>query len=107
MQDFLVLKNQVIDRQITEPPVAKDQHENDEDDVDESVIDTLPENQQFSAKKIVRVSRLHGSDLLSWTEDGDISIHGEPLQIVNFTDLLSVVVRPRPSKNTPRPMKSF
>ena len=107
MQDFSVLKNRVIGRQITEPPVAKKQRENDEDDIDESVIDTLPENQQVSAKKIMRVLRSHGSDLVSWTADGDVSIHGEPLKRVNFTDLLSGVVRSRPSKNIPPPYGKF
>ena len=65
MQDFSVLKNRVIGRQITEQPVVKKQRENDEDDIDESVIDTLPENQEVSAKKIMRVLRSHGNDLVS------------------------------------------
>ena len=107
MQDFSVLKDRVIGRQITEPPVAKKQRENDEDDIDESVIDTLPENQQVSAKKIMRVLRSYGGDLLSWTADGDVSINGEPLRRVNFTDLLSGVVRSRPSKNIPPPYEKF
>ena len=64
MQDFSVLKDRVIGRQITDPPVAKKQHkvesevEGDEDDIDESVIGTLPENQQYNAKTIMRVYRL-------------------------------------------------
>ena len=64
MQNFSVLKNRVIGWQITEPPVAKKQRENDEDDIDESVIDTLPEKQQVSAKKIMRVLRSHVNDLV-------------------------------------------
>ena len=39
--------------------------------------------------------------------DGGVSIHGEPLQRVNFTDLLSVVVRSRPSNNNPSPYEKF
>ena len=113
MQDFSVLKNQVIGRQITEPPVMKKQRkvesivDDDEDEIDESVIDTLPENQQVSAKKIMHVLRSHGNDLISWTVEGDVSIHGEPLKRVNFTDLLSGVVRSRPSKNIPPPYEKF
>ena len=99
----------MLGRRIAEPHVAKKQLELnsevevDEDKINESVIDTLPENQQVSAKKIMRVLRSHGSDLVSWTADGDVSIHGEPLKRVNFTDLLSGVVRSRPSKNIPPP----
>ena len=96
MQDISVLKNRVIGLQIIEPPVAEKQCENDEDDIDDSVIDTLPENQQVSAKKILLVFRSHVSDLVSWTVDGDVSIHGEHLKRVNFTNLLSGVVRSRP-----------
>ena len=51
----------MIGRQITDPPVAKKQRkvgsevDDDEDDINESVVDTLPENQQVNAKKIIRV----------------------------------------------------
>ena len=44
---------------------------------------------------------------VSWAGDGDVSIHGEPLKRVNFTDLLSGVVRSRPSKNIPPPYGKF
>ena len=44
----------------------------------------------------------HGGDLVSWTADGDVSINYEPLRRVNFTDLLSGVVRSRPLKNIPQ-----
>ena len=51
----------MIGRQITDLPVVKKQRkveskvDDDEDEIDESVIDTLPENKQVSAKKIMRV----------------------------------------------------
>ena len=104
MQDFSVLKDRVIGRQITEPPVAKKQRENDEDDIDESAIDTLPKNQQVSAKKIMRVLHSHGGDFVSWTAD---NIYDEPLQRVNFTGLLSGVVLSRPLKNISPPYEKF
>ena len=75
--------------------------------MDESVIDTLPENQQVSAKKIVRVLCSYGGDLVSWSADTDVSIIGEPLPRANFTDLLSGVVRSRPSKNIPPLYEKF
>ena len=101
----------MIDRQITEPPVARKQREfksemeDDEDDIDESGIDTSSENQQVSAKKIMRALGLHRRDLVSWNADGDVSIHGQPLERVNFTDLVTLLcgmVRSRPSKNIPQ-----
>ena len=107
IQDFSLLKDRQIRASLPQPPPVKKQRENDEDDIDESVIDTLPENQQVSAKKIMRVLRSHGNDLVSWTADGDVSIQGEPLKRVNFTDLLSGVVRSRPSKNIPPPYEKF
>ena len=55
----------------------------------------------------MRVLRSYGGDLVSWTADGDVSINGEPLRRVNFTDLLSGVVRSRPSKNIPPPYEKF
>ena len=76
-------------------------------DIDESVVDTLPENQQIHTKKIIRVLRSRGDDLVSWTPGGDVSIRGEPIRRVNFTDLLSGVVRSRPSKNIPPPYEKF
>ena len=59
------------------------------------------------AKKIIRVLRSHGKDLVSWTPEGDVSIRGEPLQRVHFTDLLSGVVRSRPSRNIPPCYEKF
>ena len=99
--------NQVIGRQMIKLPVVKKQRENDEDDIDDSVIDFLPENQQVSDKKIMRVLCSHGRDLVWWTADWNVSIHGEPLKRVNFTDLLSGVVCSRPSKNIPPPYEKF
>ena len=67
MGDFLVLKNRVISWQITDPPVVKKQCKFEskvDDDVDEIDV-TLPGNQQVNAKKIMRVLRSHGRDLMS------------------------------------------
>ena len=44
---------------------------------------------------------------MSWTPEGDVSIRGEPMQRVHFTDLLSGVVRSRPSKNIPPAYEKF
>ncbi len=44
--------------------------EEGDDDVDENVVDTLPKNQQVDAKKIMRVLRSRGDDLVSWTPEG-------------------------------------
>ena len=78
MGGFSLLKNRMLGRRITEPLLAKKQREvGDHDDyIDESVIDTLSENQQVNAKKIMRVSRLHGDHVVSWTADGNVSING-------------------------------
>ena len=88
----------MLGRRIAEPHVAKKQLELnsevevDEDKINESVIDTLPEYQQVNAKKIMRVLRSHCGDLMSRPADGDVSIHGKPLRRVNVTNLLSRVV---------------
>ena len=82
MGGFSLLKNRMLGRRITEPLLAKKQRElnsevGDHDDyIDESIIDTLSENQQVNAKKIMRVSRLHGDHVVSWTADGNVSING-------------------------------
>ena len=70
--------------------------EDDEDDTYMSVVDTLIESQQVSAKKIKRVIHLHGGDLMSWIAEGDVRFHSKLLRRVNFTNLLSKVV---PSKS--------
>ena len=111
-QDFSVLKNrQRIASMPSSPPVKRQReaevNKNDDDDDDESLVDTLPENQRMYAKKIIRVLRSHGKDLVSWTPEGDVSIRGEPLQRVHFTDLLSGVVRSRPSRNIPPSYEQF
>ena len=86
MQDFSVLKDRVIGRQITDPPVVKKQCkveskvDDDEGDIDKSVINTLPENQQVSAKKIMRLLRTHGGDLVSWTSDEDVKFMVKPYE---------------------------
>ena len=111
--DFSVLKNRQRAVSIPQTPVVKKQRtdevedNNNNSDIDESVVDTLPENQQIHAKKIIRVLRYRGDDLVSWTPEGDVSIRGEPIRRVNFTDLLSGVVRSRPSKNIPPPYEKF
>ena len=110
-KDFSVLKNrQRIASMQSSPPVkrqsAAEVNKNNDND-DESLVDTLPENQRMYAKKIIRVLRSHGKDLVSCTPEGDVSIRGEPLQRVNFTDLLSGVVRSRPSRNIPPSYEKF
>ena len=55
----------------------------------------------------MQVLRSRGDDLISWTPEGDVSIRGEPIRRVNFTDLLSGVVRSRPSMNIPPPYERF
>ena len=82
MTDFSTLKNRQKAVSIPQPPVVKKQRtyevrgDDNNDDIDESVIDTLPENQQIHAKKIMQVLRSRGDDLISWTPEGDVSIRG-------------------------------
>ena len=105
IQDFSILKNRQRMASLPQSPPAKKQR--DDDDDDESIVDSLPKNQQVHAQKIMRVLRSHGGDLVSWTPEGDVSIRGEPIQGIHFTDLLSGVVRSRPSKNIPPAYEKF
>ena len=73
MQDFSVLKNRQRMASLPQPPPAKKQCD---DDDDESIVDSLPKNQQVHAQKIMRVLRSHGGGLVSWTPEGDVSIRG-------------------------------
>ena len=68
------------------------------DDIDANLVDVLPNNQQINAKKLLRLLRSQGSDLVSWKSNGDVSIHGQILPGTNIADLVSDIVRSTPSK---------
>ena len=83
-------------------PVVENQEDrkNDvsNDDIDANLVDVLPNNQQINAKKLLRLLRSQGSDLVSWKSNGDVSIHGQILPGTNIADLVSDIVRSTPSK---------
>ena len=77
------IKNQQID----------EDREKKDDDIDATVVDALPNSQKANAKKLIRLLRSHGNNVVSWTPQGDVSIRGQRLRGANIVDLVGDVVR--------------
>ena len=67
----------------------------------------MPNNQKVNAKKLIRILRSHGNNVVSWTPQGDVSIRGQRLRGVNIVDLVGDVVRTTPSKSMPPQREQF
>ena len=63
-----------------------------------SALKILPQNQQKKAMKLINMSRERGDDTVTWTQDGEVKIHSEPLTGTNIVDLVDDVVRSASSK---------
>ena len=103
MQEFALLR--VCLRSTVPPPqqpVAKKARVDEE--VKESGIPSavkiLPQNQQRNAMKLINTLRERGDDTVTWTEDGEVRIRGEPLTGTNIVDLVGDVVRSASSKTS-------
>ena len=70
------------------------------DEKDAIAVDVLPVNQRANAKRLMRLLRAHGDDVVSWTPNGEVSIRGQRLRGTNIVDLVGDVLRsPRSLKN--------
>ena len=101
MQDFSVLRDRQGHLQETGQPIIKNQQgdenrEKKDEDIDAAVVDALPNSQKVIAKKLIRLLRSHGNNVVSWTPQGDVSIQGKRLRGVNIVDLVGDVVRTTP-----------
>ena len=108
MHDFSMLRDRQGSMQEARQPIVKNQQIDDDhdrekkdDDIDAAVVDALPNNQKVNAKKLIRILRSHGNNVVSWTPQGDVSIRGQRLRGVNIVDLVGDVVRTTPSKLMP------
>ena len=77
---------------------------NDVAENDAAVIDVFPVTQKCNAQKLLRLLREHGDDAVSWTRNGEVSIHGQRLRGTNIVDLFGDLVRSTPS-NTIAPQR--
>ena len=112
MQDFSTLRDRQGHVQQAQQPTVKNQQvqedrEKKDDDIDAAVVDALPNSQKVNAKKLIRLLRSHGNNVVSWTPQGDVSIRGQRLQGVNIVDLVGDVVRTTPSKSMPPQREQF
>jgi len=63
------------------------------DEKDAASVDVLPANQRKNAKRIMRLPRTPGDDIVSWTSNGEVSIRGQRLRCTNIIDLVGDVLR--------------
>ena len=105
MQDFSLLRDRRGGAQLPQHPVTKkrriESDDNDGDNAaenDAAVVDVLPTSQKGNAQKLLRLLRAHGDEVVSWTRNGEVSIHGQRLRGTNIVDLIGDVVRSSPSK---------
>ena len=63
------------------------------DEKDAVSVDVLPANQRKNAKRITRLPRTPGDDIVSWTSNGEVSIRGQRLRCTNIIDLVGNVLR--------------
>ena len=114
MQDFSMLRDRQDSMREARQPIVKNQQSDDDhdrekkdDDIDAAVVDALPNNQKVNAKKLIRILRSHGNNVVSWTPQGDVSIRGQRLRGVNIVDLVGDVVRTTPSRSMPPQREQF
>ena len=65
---------------------------------DAAVITAHPNGQQANAQKLMQLLRTQGDDVVSWSKNGEVKIHGKRLRGTNIVDLVGDVVRKTPSK---------
>ena len=102
MLDFSMLRDlnstvRPLETQQQQPAVEEQEDEKNDlsnDDVDANLVDVLSNNQQINAKKLLRLLRSQGSDVIT----GDVSIHVQILPGTNIADLVSDIVCSTPSK---------
>ena len=99
MQDFSMLRDRQGSMQEARQPIVKNQQIDDDhdrekkdDDIDAAVVDALPNNKNVNAKKLIRILRSDGNNVVLWTPQGDVSIRGQCLRGVNIVDLVGDVV---------------
>ena len=104
MQDFSLLRDRQTHRQLPQKQPLKRAHDKVESsnsaDSDADVVDALPTSQQANARKLMRLLRAQGDDILSWTPNGEVRIQGKRLRGTNIVDLVGDVVRSTPSKTS-------
>ena len=103
MQEFAMLRDRL--RSTLPPPqqpAAKKAPVDEEvkEDGVPSALKILPQNQQKNAMKLINTLRERGDDTVTWTEDGEVKIRGEPLTGTNIFDLVGDVVRSASSKSS-------
>ena len=96
MQEFAMLRDRL--RSTLPPPqqpAAKKTRVDEEvkEDGIPSALKILPQNQQKNAMKLINTLRERGDDTVTWTQDGEVKIRGEPLTGTNIVDLVGDVVR--------------
>ena len=75
---------------------------------DKLILDVIPSNQKRNAQKLLQYLRKHGSNVISWNPNGDVSIYGSNLQGTNIVDLIDDVFQTsRHSKHVNTSRKLF
>ena len=79
MQDLSMLRDRQGSVQEARQPIIKNQqidddHDREKKDIDATVVDALPNSQKANAKKLIRLLRSHGNNVVLWTPQGDVSI---------------------------------
>ena len=112
MDDFAYLRDRGGDARPSQPShlfttnASNDSNDDDGgndaramDEKDAVAVEVLPANQRENAKRLIRLLRAHGDDVVSWTPNGEVSIGGQRLRGTNIIDLVGDVLRsPRSSK---------
>ena len=101
MQDFSLLRNRkssgvrLLQNAVTKKHRIDDgeARTSETEMTDAAVVDMLPDSQKENAHKLLRLLCAHGDDVVSWTRNGEVSIHGERLHGMNFADLVNDVLQ--------------
>ena len=113
MQDFSVLRDRQGERARPQQRAVTKERRSDDGEArtnetamtDAAVIDMLPASQKENAHKLLQLLRAHGDDVVSWTRNGGVSIHGEHLRGMNIADLVNDVLQSSPSSTRTMPQR--
>ena len=93
MQDFHMYKDKIKGARIAPRPRQPPINEKSEDDrVAQGAVSAMPVSLQSNAQKLI--DRLkNNDDVISWTSDGEVSIHGKKMVGSSLTDLVGDAIR--------------
>ena len=92
MQDFYMYKDKIKGARIAPRRQNAINEKSDDDKAAREAVSAMPASLQSSAQKLIDRIK-DNSDVISWTPDGEVSIHGQKIVGSSITDLVGDAIR--------------